>query len=61
MSTADCLTKNNYNEDKCQAAIKSLYECCGHFYERYGEEATSVCCPKPKLLQLKLQQLKDAK
>lgn len=59
--TADCLTKNNYNEDKCQSVIKALYECCGTFYERYGDDATTVSCPKPKLLRLKLEQLKEGK
>ena len=24
----DCLTKNKYNEAKCQTAINALYECC---------------------------------
>lgn len=59
--SADCLTKNNYNEAKCQSAIKALYECCGAFYERYGDDATTVSCPKPQLLRLKLEQLKEGK
>ncbi|KAF4122558.1 protein of unknown function (DUF1903) [Geosmithia morbida] len=60
VQSADCLAKNNYDEGKCQTTIKALYECCGAFYERHGEDASSVCCPKPKLLQLKLKQLREA-
>ncbi|KAF3075794.1 Cx9C motif-containing protein 4 [Trichoderma lentiforme] len=59
--TADCLTKNNYNEARCQNAIKALYECCDAFYQRYGDDATSPSCPKPKLLRLKIQQQKEGK
>ncbi|KAK0383312.1 hypothetical protein NLU13_9225 [Sarocladium strictum] len=57
----DCLTKNNYNEAKCQNVINALYECCDAFYKRYGEEASTASCPKPDLLQLKLRQEKGAK
>ncbi|KAI1010163.1 hypothetical protein LB504_012352 [Fusarium proliferatum] len=55
----DCLTSNGYNEAKCQTAIKRLYECCEAFYERYGEEASTVSCPKPNLLKLKMNQLRE--
>ncbi|KAI8690620.1 Cx9C motif-containing protein 4, mitochondrial [Fusarium sp. Ph1] len=55
----DCLTRNGYNEDKCQAVIRQLYECCEVFYERYGEEASTVSCPKPYLLKLKMEQLRE--
>ena len=55
----DCLTSNGYNEAKCQNAIKRLYECCEAFYERYGEEASTVSCPKPNLLKLKMKQLRE--
>lgn len=55
----DCLTCNGYNEDKCQTVIKQLYECCEVFYERYGEEASTVSCPKPYLLKLKMKQLRE--
>ncbi|KAL5089442.1 DUF1903 domain-containing protein [Trichoderma camerunense] len=57
----DCLSKNNYNEARCQNAIKALYECCDAFYQRYGDDATSPSCPKPKLLRLKIQQQKEGK
>ncbi|KAH7017847.1 hypothetical protein EDB80DRAFT_706117 [Ilyonectria destructans] len=55
----DCLTRNNYNDAKCQTAIKALYECCEVFYERNGDEGTTPCCPKPNLLRLKMQQLRE--
>ncbi|PTB47110.1 hypothetical protein M441DRAFT_53785 [Trichoderma asperellum CBS 433.97] len=57
----DCLVKNNYNETRCQNAVKALYECCEAFYQRYGDDATSPSCPLPKLLRLKIQQQKEGK
>ncbi|KAL7957027.1 DUF1903 domain-containing protein [Trichoderma compactum] len=57
----DCLSKNNYNEARCQNAIKALYECCDAFYQRYDDDATSPSCPAPKLLRLKIQQQKEGK
>ncbi|KAL7814133.1 DUF1903 domain-containing protein, partial [Trichoderma gracile] len=55
----DCLTKNNYNEARCQDAVKALYECCDAFYRRYGDDASTPSCPKPNLLRLKIQQQKE--
>ncbi|ATY63049.1 Cx9C motif-containing 4 [Cordyceps militaris] len=57
----DCLTKNNYNEARCQDVIKALYTCCESFYERHGDSASSPSCPKPSLLRLKMKQLNGAK
>ena len=57
----DCLTKNNYNEAKCQDVVKALYDCCDAFYAKYGDDASTVSCPKPKLLRLKLEQFKEGK
>ncbi|KAB5580129.1 hypothetical protein GE09DRAFT_1080983 [Coniochaeta sp. 2T2.1] len=56
----DCLTKNNYNEAKCERFIDSLYECCQAFYEKNGEQAKTVSCPKFELLQLKIKQRQEA-
>ncbi|KAI9171944.1 Cx9C motif-containing protein [Paramyrothecium foliicola] len=61
LTEEDCLTRNNYNEAKCQEAVKALYECCASFYDRYGDEATTPSCPKPSLLRLKLEQQKQGK
>ncbi|TLD20606.1 hypothetical protein PspLS_08395, partial [Pyricularia sp. CBS 133598] len=56
----DCLTKNGYKEEKCQGVIDALYDCCKAFYERKGDDASTVSCPKPDLLRLKIQQRQDA-
>ncbi|EGW33199.1 uncharacterized protein SPAPADRAFT_60529 [Spathaspora passalidarum NRRL Y-27907] len=52
----DCLLRNGYNESKCTKYIDELYLCCKQFYQENGPEASSVCCPKFNLLQLKLKQ-----
>ena len=51
-----CLTKNNYNEAKCQDLVDALYECCDAFYRKNGDGATSASCPKASLLRLKMKQ-----
>ncbi|EJT81266.1 hypothetical protein GGTG_01250 [Gaeumannomyces tritici R3-111a-1] len=56
----DCLTKNGYKEDKCQMAIDALYECCKAFYDKHGEQASSVSCPTLDLLRLKMKQRQEA-
>lgn len=57
----DCLGKNNYNDAKCQSAVKALYECCEAFYDRQGDDARTASCPLPDTLRLKLQQQKEGK
>ncbi|KAF2744222.1 DUF1903-domain-containing protein [Sporormia fimetaria CBS 119925] len=52
----DCLLKNNYNEDKCRKEVDALYECCNAFYEKNGDQASVVSCPKASLLRLKMKQ-----
>ncbi|KAH9845517.1 DUF1903-domain-containing protein, partial [Teratosphaeria destructans] len=52
----ECIQKNNYNEEKCQKQIDALYECCKLFYQRNGDDASCVSCPKPNLLRLKMKQ-----
>jgi len=64
MNDADrtaCLTKNSYREDKCQAQIDALYECCNAFYQKEGDEGKTVSCPKANLLRLKLKQRAEAR
>ena len=51
-----CLSKNSYKEEKCQGHIDKLYECCRLFYEQNGDDASTVSCPKPSLLKLKMKQ-----
>ncbi|KAI1872442.1 hypothetical protein JX265_005322 [Neoarthrinium moseri] len=55
----DCLTKNNYNESRCQGLVYALYDCCDAFYKRNGDDATTVSCPKANLLRLKMKQRRD--
>ncbi|KAI1817902.1 DUF1903-domain-containing protein [Poronia punctata] len=57
----DCLGRNGFNQAKCEHLIDALYDCCNAFYQRNGDEATSVSCPKPSLLRLKLKQRQEAK
>ncbi|KAI0594981.1 hypothetical protein F4775DRAFT_571530 [Biscogniauxia sp. FL1348] len=57
----DCLTKNGYKEAKCSHLIDALYECCDAFYKQNGDDASTVSCPKPSLLRLKLKQRQEEK
>ncbi|KAJ5731871.1 hypothetical protein N7493_003352 [Penicillium malachiteum] len=59
-STRYCLTKNSYKEEKCQAQIDALYECCNAFYQEQGDQASVVSCPKAQLLRLKMKQRAEA-
>ncbi|KAH6689230.1 hypothetical protein F5X68DRAFT_78409 [Plectosphaerella plurivora] len=52
-----CLTKNGYDEAKCQSTVLALYKCCSDFYNEHGDSARSPSCPKPDLLKLKLSRL----
>ncbi|KAK0730539.1 hypothetical protein B0H67DRAFT_561992, partial [Lasiosphaeris hirsuta] len=54
----DCLSKNGFDEAKCHKFVDSLYECCMAFYERNGDGAATVTCPKANLLRLKVEQRK---
>ncbi|CRL22155.1 MTCP1 [Penicillium camemberti] len=56
----DCLQKNSFNEDKCQAQIDALYECCNAFYQVQGDQASTLSCPKANLLRLKMKQRAQA-
>ncbi|KAJ5956754.1 hypothetical protein N7501_011033 [Penicillium viridicatum] len=56
----DCLQKNSFNEDKCQAQIDALYECCNAFYQAEGDQASTLSCPKANLLRLKMRQRAQA-
>jgi hypothetical protein len=59
--TSDCLSKNHYDDSRCQGAVKALYECCRAFYERQGDNATTASCPQPDLLRLKIKQMSENK
>ncbi|KAI5250435.1 hypothetical protein E4T47_01363 [Aureobasidium subglaciale] len=53
----DCIQKNGFDESKCQkqsadhAKIDALYDCCNAFYEKNGDNASTVSCPKAGLLR----------
>ncbi|KAN0067632.1 DUF1903 domain containing protein [Elaphomyces granulatus] len=51
----NCLSKNSYREEKCQAQVDALYECCNAFYQEHGETAKTPSCPKASLIKLKLK------
>ncbi|KAL8874412.1 MAG: hypothetical protein Q9174_000257 [Haloplaca sp. 1 TL-2023] len=53
---SDCLAKNSYQQDRCQEQVNALYKCCDAFYQRNGDEAKTVSCPKANLLRLKMKQ-----
>ncbi|KAK5652599.1 hypothetical protein OQA88_10360 [Cercophora sp. LCS_1] len=57
--TTDCLTKNGFDERKCTRFVDLLYECCQAFYEKNGDNASTVSCPKANLLRLKIEQRKN--
>lgn len=57
-SFQDCLTRNGFDEAKCTKFVDALYECCNAFYEKNGDKATTVSCPKAHLLRLKMEQRK---
>ncbi|KAF2083580.1 DUF1903-domain-containing protein, partial [Saccharata proteae CBS 121410] len=52
----NCLQTSNYKEEKCQKQIDALYACCNLFYEKNGDDASVVSCPKANLLRLKMKQ-----
>lgn len=55
-SPSACLAKNSFNEDKCRAEVDALYDCCNAFYDKNGDQASTVSCPKANLLRLKMRQ-----
>lgn len=60
-TVAACLNRNAYREDKCQAQIDALYECCNAFYQQRGDEGKTPSCPKANLLRLKMKQRAEAR
>ncbi|KAF2473870.1 DUF1903-domain-containing protein [Lindgomyces ingoldianus] len=52
----NCLQRFDYREEKCRKEVDALYECCNAFYQKNGDEARTVSCPKAPLLRLKMKQ-----
>lgn len=60
----NCLRANGYDESRCSALIDALYACCERFYaanKANGTDERTVCCPRPALLALKMQQRRESK
>ncbi|PSK55393.1 hypothetical protein C1H76_7814 [Elsinoe australis] len=55
----DCLQKNQYDQDRCKKEVNALYECCNAFYQKEGDDAQNVSCPKASLLRLKMKQIAE--
>ena len=51
-----CLSKNSFQQDKCEEQVDALYACCDAFYQKNGDQAMNVNCPKASLLRLKMKQ-----
>ncbi|GAA97069.1 uncharacterized protein L969DRAFT_54333 [Mixia osmundae IAM 14324] len=65
-----CLSRNSYNQERCQSSVTALYKCCAEMYEREGGgdgsarrrgkgekgDAGSTACP---LRSVVLRKLKD--
>ncbi|CAD0096669.1 unnamed protein product, partial [Aureobasidium vineae] len=45
-----------HHNDIDRTQIDALYECCNAFYEKNGDSASTVSCPKAGLLRLKMRQ-----
>ncbi|BGP04459.1 Cx9C motif-containing protein 4, mitochondrial [Rhodotorula toruloides] len=54
----NCMISNAYQQEKCDSAIRNLYECCAQFYDKKGDKAEPPdACPLPEILQRKLKDL----
>ena len=45
-----------YDDSKCAQQITNLYRCCQQFYKLNGDRARCAACPRPDLLQRKLDE-----
>ena len=41
-------------DSKNWSQVDELYECCNQFYQRNGDDAPAVSCPKANLLRYEL-------
>jgi hypothetical protein len=52
------MISNAYQQEKCDGAIRNLYECCAQFYAKQGDKAEPPdACPLPEILQRKIKDL----
>ncbi|KAK8858911.1 hypothetical protein IAR55_003142 [Kwoniella newhampshirensis] len=58
-----CLTRNNYNESKCQSAVRDLYSCCVEMYrsaEKEGREmGGSTACPIRSVVERRMKRFDE--
>ncbi|WVQ84248.1 hypothetical protein IAT38_006400 [Cryptococcus sp. DSM 104549] len=54
-----CLTRNNYDESRCQSYVEALYRCCSEMYktaERDGSKVPeSTACPLKDIVERRLK------
>lgn len=61
----DCLTRNNYNDAKCQDRVRALYACCDAMYKRGAAqgkseaETKSDSCPLLSVVKRKMKQFEQ--
>ena len=46
----DCLNKNTYSPEKCDAYVRKLYECCARMYDK-DKNSESTACPSEPVLR----------
>ncbi|ORY24595.1 hypothetical protein BCR39DRAFT_500027 [Naematelia encephala] len=57
-----CLSKNNYQQSKCDNLVESLYKCCDKMYRAADKEGKDVgdtgstACPLRSVVTRKLKQ-----
>ena len=56
-----CLSKNGYQDSKCQDSVRALYECCTNMYARLREEGKDLekdrsdSCPLPYVVERRMK------
>ena len=59
----DCLSKHNYNEQKCQDYVGNLYRCCAKMYdqnkEQGGKEGKSTACPIESVVRRRMKSIES--
>ncbi|TIA89787.1 hypothetical protein E3P99_01876 [Wallemia hederae] len=49
----NCLTKNGFQQDRCENILDELYICCGRYYQQTQQKIDS--CPIESVLNRKLR------
>lgn len=59
----DCLSKYNYNEQKCQDYVESLYRCCAKMYDQnkeHGKDGKSTACPIESVVRRRMKNIEGS-